>query len=80
MRGCVDGIEHLVSGLSNVEILRMATSEAARALGLDDRLGTIGPGKTADVVLLGANPIENIDALASVGLVIKDGRVVFEPR
>jgi imidazolonepropionase-like amidohydrolase len=68
------------AGVSNVDILRMATSDAARALGRDDRLGTIAPGKTADVVLLSANPIENIDALASVALVIKEGRVVFESR
>jgi hypothetical protein len=32
------------------------------------------------VVLLGANPLENIEALASVELVIKKGRVVFESR
>ena len=36
--------------------------------------------ETADVVLLGANPIADIEALASVELVIKEGRVVFASR
>lgn len=65
------------AGLRNDAILRMATIEAARALDLDDRLGTIAPGKTADVVLLGRDPVQDIEALASVELVIKEGRVVF---
>ena len=68
------------AGLSNVAILRMATIDAARALDLDDRLGTIEVGKTADVVLLGADPVTNIEALEAVELVIKEGRIVFRSR
>jgi imidazolonepropionase-like amidohydrolase len=68
------------AGLSNVAILRMATIDAARALDLADRLGTIEVGKTADLVLLSGDPVTNIEALASVELVIKEGRVVFRSR
>jgi imidazolonepropionase-like amidohydrolase len=68
------------AGLSNVAILRMATIDAARALDLGDRLGTIEVGKTADVVLLGADPVTNIEALEAVELVIKEGRIVFRSR
>jgi imidazolonepropionase-like amidohydrolase len=66
------------AGLSNIAILRMATIDAARALDLDDRLGTIEVGKTADVVLVAGNPTANIEALESVRLVLKEGRIVFE--
>jgi imidazolonepropionase-like amidohydrolase len=68
------------AGLSNIAILRMATTDAAQALDLDDRLGTIEAGKVADVVLLDGDPTENIEALASVRLVVKEGRIVFESR
>lgn len=66
------------AGLPNLAILRMATINAARALGIDDRLGTVEPGKAADLILLPANPLENIEALASVDLVLKDGRIVYD--
>ena len=46
--------------------------------GIDDRLGTVEPGKAADLILLPANPLENIEALASVDLVLKDGRIVYD--
>jgi imidazolonepropionase-like amidohydrolase len=65
------------AGLPNDAILRMATSTAARALGIDDRVGTIEPGKLADAVLLRGNPLEDIHAIAQVELVIKEGRIVY---
>jgi imidazolonepropionase-like amidohydrolase len=66
-----------LSGLSNDSILRMATSEAASVLGLSDRIGTIAPGKVADVVLVDGDPLSDIDALGRVALVVKEGRVVY---
>jgi imidazolonepropionase-like amidohydrolase len=65
------------AGLPNVAILRMATINAARALGIDDRIGTIEPGKLADAVLLEGNPVDDIEALQSVNLVVKEGRIVY---
>ena len=41
-----------LAGLPNAAILRMATADAATALGISDRVGTIEPGKLADLVLL----------------------------
>jgi len=66
------------AGLSNLAILRMATINAARALGIDDRVGTLETGKAADMILLRANPLADIEALASVQLVLKDGRIVYD--
>ncbi len=56
-------------------ILRAATLGGAEALGIADRFGSIEPGKVADLVVLGANPLEEITNLRAVEYVIKQGRV-----
>lgn len=66
-----------LAGLPNEAILRMATSDAAIALGISDRLGTIEPGKLADLVLLDGDPVSDIEALGHVDLVVKEGRIVY---
>jgi len=50
----------------------------ATAVGAEDDLGTLDPGKLADIVLLDANPIEDIKNTQSIWRVIK-GRFVFDP-
>jgi cytosine/adenosine deaminase-related metal-dependent hydrolase len=59
-----------------VEILRGATLYAAQSLDLADEFGTIEPGKTADVLILDANPLERIENIRSVWRVVYDGRVL----
>lgn len=66
-----------LAGLPNEAILRMATSDAATALGINDRVGTIEPGKLADLVLLDGDPLSDIEALGRVELVMKEGRIVY---
>jgi imidazolonepropionase-like amidohydrolase len=48
------------AGMTPMQILVSATSDAARCVGLDRELGTLEPGKRADLVVLRSNPIENI--------------------
>jgi imidazolonepropionase-like amidohydrolase len=62
-------------GLSNAEILRMATLGNMEIIGHADRLGSIEPGKLADMVLLEDNPLDHLDALDCVTAVIKGGRL-----
>jgi hypothetical protein len=64
------------SGLSPAEALRCATLHNARALGQADRLGTIEPGKLADLVLLDANPLESIANTRAISKVFRGGLVL----
>ncbi|MSO56752.1 MAG: hypothetical protein EXQ55_07505 [Acidobacteria bacterium] len=49
-----------LAGLPNEAILRMATSDAANALGINDLVGTIEPGKLADLVLLDGDSVPTL--------------------
>ncbi len=60
-------------GLDAMESLRACTKNGADALGIGDRLGTIEPGKIADVVVLGGDPLADPFNLEKVDTVIKDG-------
>jgi imidazolonepropionase-like amidohydrolase len=64
----------VASGLSPLEALRAATLTAAEALGKDDRLGTVEPGKLADVVVLDADPLEQVQNLKKIHLVVQGGK------
>ncbi len=64
------------AGMTPLQALRSATVETARLLGVEDDVGTISEGKYADLLLLESNPIADISALRSIGLVMKGGDVV----
>lgn len=66
------------SGLTPLKILRAATTNGARALGLETKGGVIAPGKLADLVVLDADPLADSANLARVHRTIKGG-VVFDP-
>jgi imidazolonepropionase-like amidohydrolase len=72
-------IELLVeAGFSPVEAIRIATLNGAIYMGRDASIGSIAPGKSADMVVLGGNPAEKIENVEKVELVFKDG-VGFDP-
>jgi imidazolonepropionase-like amidohydrolase len=63
------------AGLSPFDALRAATLEPARFLNLQDSLGTIAVGKLADVVLLDANPLDDIRNTSRIRAVVANGRL-----
>ncbi len=64
------------AGMSDVEILASATRVGAEILGMADKLGTLDPGKLADVLIVGTNPLEDIQNLQDVRHVVANGRQV----
>jgi imidazolonepropionase-like amidohydrolase len=64
----------LEAGIKPLEVIEIATNNGARALGIDDRVGTIQPQKQADMIILSANPIENISNTKKIEAVLVDGR------
>jgi imidazolonepropionase-like amidohydrolase len=64
------------SGLTPAEALRTATINPARFLGVTDSLGTVATGKVADLVLLDANPLEDVANTKRIRAVIQGGRLL----
>jgi imidazolonepropionase-like amidohydrolase len=72
-------IELLVeAGFPPVQAIQIATLNGAKYMGKDATIGSIAPGKTADLVVLGANPAENIANIEKVETVFKGG-VGYDP-
>ncbi|MDW3192937.1 MAG: amidohydrolase family protein [Cytophagales bacterium] len=62
--------------LTHAEVLRIATLNGAEMLGIDHRTGTIEIGKEADLVLLNANPLEDIRHSRDIHIVLSNGMVI----
>ncbi|WP_249228163.1 amidohydrolase family protein [Kutzneria sp. CA-103260] len=62
------------AGLSPLDALRAATSAPARFLGVAERFGAIAPGMAADLLLLDANPLDDIANTRAIRAVIMGGR------
>jgi imidazolonepropionase-like amidohydrolase len=69
-------VEH---GMSPLAALRSATSDAAKALGMEDEIGTLEPGKLADVIALAGDPFQDIHTTEKVVFVMKSGSIVRQP-
>ena len=67
------------AGMSTAEVIRSATGVAAQAVGLDHLVGTLAPGKEADLVVVDQDPLEDIRALRSMRMVMQRGGVVPAP-
>jgi imidazolonepropionase-like amidohydrolase len=64
------------SGATPTQALRYGTSTAAELLGLGRQIGTLEPGKRADIVAVNGDPLQDITALREVRMVVRDGEVV----
>lgn len=65
--------ELAAAGLSPLDVLRSATTAPARYLHRTDRMGRIAQGTDADLLLLEADPLDSVDNLASIWLVVRGG-------
>ncbi len=64
---------YVQSGFSPMEALRAATAVPARAMHLDGDVGTLEIGKRADLIVLDANPLDRIENIRSVQMVMRNG-------
>jgi hypothetical protein len=72
-------IELLVEGgFSAAEAIQIATLNGAKFLGLEDHIGSVAPGKQADLVVLDGNPAKQISDVEKVRIVFRDG-IGFDP-
>jgi hypothetical protein len=62
-------------GMTNMEALRCATINGAISLGMDDQLGSIKPGKLADLIVLDKNPLQDIRNSEFVKYTMVNGRL-----
>ncbi len=70
-------VEH---GLTPEEAIVTATVNAAALIGMEDELGTIEPGRIADLIAVADDPLTDISVLKNVPVVIQNGRVVKDAR
>ncbi|MFP5265393.1 MAG: amidohydrolase family protein [Blastocatellia bacterium] len=64
------------SGMTSLQIIRAATVNAAELLGWQARIGSIEPGKFADIIAVEGDPLADITQLERVKFVIKNGKVI----
>jgi len=67
-------------GMTPATAIQAATVNAADLLGLAKEIGTIEPGKEADIIAVAGDPLQDVTALKRVGFVMADGRVFKDER
>ena len=67
------------AALGPLGALEVASMHGARFLGLQDELGSITSGKWADLMVLGSNPLDDIENTLDIDLVMKDG-ILYDAR
>ena len=68
------------SGMTPIQVISAATKTNAEILGQFDQLGTVEPGKLADLVIVSGNPLADIAALSRIDIVVKDGGIWYSER
>jgi len=68
------------TGMTTMQILVAATKHAAYVCKLENQLGTIEPGKIADFVIVDGNPLDDLESLLDVQMVIHNGELIRDSR
>ena len=66
------------AGIPNTEVLRIATLNAAKVMHKDAELGSIAPGKLADLIIIDGHPEQSMSDIRRVTYVMKDGKI-YDP-
>ena len=69
------GLAHK-AGLNEMEAFKAITINAAEITGISDRVGSIEPGKDADIVIFDGNPIKDVDYQTFITII--DGKVIYQ--
>lgn len=67
-------------GMTPLEVIRASTQTAARVCGQGDTLGTLTPGKLADVIVVKGDPLQDLEVLNWVSVVIIDGQIALQAK
>ena len=68
------------AGLATMRVLQVMTVGSATCLGIQERTGAVAPGLEADLLVLERSPVESLDALKDITLIVNDGRIAFDVR
>ena len=69
---------YVQAGLTPMQVIQLATSGAAKVMGMESEVGTMEPGKRADLILVQGNPLEHFPDLRKVTRVVTNGRM-YDP-
>lgn len=73
----INELEYMVDyGCNPARALQGATTLAAQAIGMEEKLGSLEIGKMADIIISDDNPLDNLSSLRALRLVIKDGAII----
>jgi imidazolonepropionase-like amidohydrolase len=64
------------AGIPSLEVIKIATRNGAQALGIEEDVGIIEPGKQADMIVLSDNPVEEINNTKKIEAVINNGQLI----
>ena len=76
-RNAIEACYMVRFGMTPMQAIQAATRNAAELLGQGENLGTVEPGKLADLVVVDSDPTQDIHALERVHLVMKHGRIAM---
>jgi imidazolonepropionase-like amidohydrolase len=64
------------AGIPPLEVIKIATRNGAQALGIEEDVGTVEPGKQADMIILSDNPVGEISNTKKIEAVINNGQFI----
>jgi imidazolonepropionase-like amidohydrolase len=64
------------AGIPPLEVIKIATKNGAQALGIEEDIGTLEPGKQADMIVLSENPLDDISNTKKIEAVINNGQLI----